>query len=157
MENRQVHLKGEAYFDIAKKEVGSKKQPFTVRTDQQEIKVLGTQFNVLSRTDQEETILTEGKVELKSVKKGIQKILTPGEMVQLASDGSLTSSHVSIDEYTAWKDGIIYFEDRSLVDILAALKHIYTIDFKPSTVPQKYFTVYLKLDRPFSDVLAMIT
>ena len=156
VEDRQVRLQGEAFFEVANRVNEQQRQPFTVHTDQQEIEVLGTQFNVVSRENQEQTVLTEGAIRLKSLKKSEENTLSPGEMVELNADGSLTKSKVPIEEYTAWKDGIIYFEDRSLMDILTELKRIYPVDFKPKQVPQKNFTVYLKRDRPLSDILAMI-
>src|SRR5690606_15112812 len=156
IEDRQVRLQGEAFFEVANRFKENRRQPITVHTDQQEIEVLGTQFNVVSRENQEQTVLTEGSIRLKSLKKREENTLSPGDMVELSADGSLAKSKVPIEEYTAWKDRIIYFEDRSLMDILTELKRIYPVEFTPKQVPQKKFTVYLKRDRPLSDILAMI-
>ena len=61
---RIVELKGEAYFDIAK----NPKMPFLVRTNNaMDIKVLGTQFNVMAYDDEKNinTTLIEGSVEVR--------------------------------------------------------------------------------------------
>src|SRR5690606_37883074 len=137
IEDRQVRLQGEAFFEVANRFKENRRQPFTVHTDQQEIEVLGTQFNVVSRENQEQTVLTEGSIRLKSLKKREENTLSPGDMVELSADGSLAKSKVPIEEYTAWKDGIIYFEDRSLMDILTELKRMYPVEITTKQVPQK--------------------
>src|SRR5690606_28191969 len=59
---RQVNIKGEAYFDVAKSVQQDKRIPFIVQTSLQKIEVLGTQFNVNAREDSEQSItLIEGK------------------------------------------------------------------------------------------------
>ena len=67
-EQRVVRQTGEVFFFVTK---GS--SPFVVKTDQGEIKVLGTKFNVNSNSDDLEVEVEEGTVELK-VNKFINKI-----------------------------------------------------------------------------------
>lgn len=55
-DNREVQLKGEAYFKVQK---GS---TFTVNTELGNVSVLGTQFTVESRTDLYKVVCFEGKV-----------------------------------------------------------------------------------------------
>jgi transmembrane sensor len=57
--NRNVSLRGEAYFEVEK---GSK---FTVKTPNGEVKVLGTRFSVLDKEDGFVVYCFEGKVEVK--------------------------------------------------------------------------------------------
>jgi len=57
-DNREIDLKGEAYFKVAK---GSK---FTVRTPQGEVVVLGTQFTVNARENFFEVVCFEGLVQV---------------------------------------------------------------------------------------------
>lgn len=54
--NRNVNLKGQAYFKVAK---GKK---FRIETPQGNVQVLGTQFNVIARTNLFEVVCYEGKV-----------------------------------------------------------------------------------------------
>jgi ferric-dicitrate binding protein FerR (iron transport regulator) len=65
---REVTLDGEAFFEV------TKKGDFIVSTSSGIIKVLGTQFNVISRNDFFEVICYEGKV--KVIFQGQEKILT---------------------------------------------------------------------------------
>lgn len=59
---REVHLSGEAFFDVVRNE----KKPFIIHTDVIDIKVLGTAFNVRSYANEKntETSLIRGSVEI---------------------------------------------------------------------------------------------
>ena len=61
-ETREVELKGEAYFDVAKNAL----KPFIIHTHQMDIKVLGTAFNVKSYPGDKssETSLIHGSIEV---------------------------------------------------------------------------------------------
>ena len=59
---REVHLSGEAFFDVVRNE----KKPFIIHTDVIDVKVLGTTFNVRSYANEKntETSLIRGSVEI---------------------------------------------------------------------------------------------
>src|SRR5690606_20559841 len=63
---RRVQLEGEAYFEITKQKPEGKPVPFIIETKKQQIKVLGTTFNVSAYQNEgiETTTLIEGKVEV---------------------------------------------------------------------------------------------
>ena len=58
--NREVYLKGEGYFEVFK----NPNQPFIVKTNVMDIKVLGTIFNISAYEDEQNAyaVLVEGKV-----------------------------------------------------------------------------------------------
>jgi ferric-dicitrate binding protein FerR (iron transport regulator) len=60
LKDRRVELVGEGYFEVAK----DKAHPFIVKTDKQEVEVLGTHFNINSYADEvsTKTTLLEGSV-----------------------------------------------------------------------------------------------
>jgi ferric-dicitrate binding protein FerR (iron transport regulator) len=75
---RQVHLSGEAFFEVAK----DKTKPFIIYTRTINLKVLGTAFNVRSydNENETETSLVHGSVEVTLLSRPDQKIfLKPGE------------------------------------------------------------------------------
>ena len=78
--NRKVNLSGEAFFEVEK---GS---TFTVITENGNVQVLGTKFNVHSRGGSFLVKCTEGRVEVTS--KGSKEILNAGDVVEL-NDNSL--------------------------------------------------------------------
>ncbi|MCS4163818.1 FecR family protein [Sphingobacterium sp. BIGb0116] len=156
LKNRILTLKGEAFFEVAKRQQADIKQGFIVLTDKQRIAVLGTKFNVLSREGAEQTVLTEGSIALKSIKSGKNKLLIPGEMAMLDDQGSIDKTIAITEDYMSWKDGNLYYENKSLRYILSDLANIYPIHFDPNKVPNRNFTLFLKRDRSFSEILDLI-
>ena len=76
--NREVTLVGEGYFDVTK----NKEKPFIIRTENINIKVLGTVFNVkaYSNDKQTETSLIHGSIEVTIKNRPNDKIiLSPSE------------------------------------------------------------------------------
>ncbi|WP_394676075.1 FecR family protein [uncultured Sphingobacterium sp.] len=156
LKNRILSLKGEAFFEVAKRQQAGIKQDFIVLTEKQRIAVLGTKFNVLSREKVEQTVLTEGSIALKSIKSGKNELLIPGEMAMLDDQGAIGKTIAITEDYTSWKDGNLYYENKSLRDILSDLANIYPIHFDPNKVPNRNFTLFLKRDRSFSEILDLI-
>lgn len=102
---RKVKLQGEAYFEIFK----DKAHPFIVETDEQQIEVLGTHFNVNSYKDEPgiATTLIEGSVKISSG--GIQRIIKPGDQA-FNKSGSITVMRVNLESVMDWKNGDFYLD-----------------------------------------------
>lgn len=133
---REVDLKGEAYFEVAK----NPRMPFKVKSRDAEIEVLGTHFNVRAYTDERamKTTLVEGSVKVNS--RGSNKILKPGEQAVLEGKAMQVST-VVVEEQIAWKNGLFQFQDASLEDVMKQASLWY--DLKVSyagKIPQKQFT-----------------
>jgi ferric-dicitrate binding protein FerR (iron transport regulator) len=114
--NRRVKLDGEGYFEIAK----DKAHPFIVESNNQEVEVLGTHFNVnaYSNESSTNTTLLEGSVKISAGNK--QQILKPGEQ-GINSGNGIQVSQANIDNITDWKDGDFYL-DR--IDFKQAMRKI---------------------------------
>ena len=81
-EGREVMLKGEAYFEVAK----NVSRPFVVKTEQLDIKVLGTSFNMKSYpSETQQVTLVQGKVEVRVG--NYSRKLQPGEQLNYSSEG----------------------------------------------------------------------
>lgn len=86
---REVHLSGEAYFDVAK----DKERPFIIHTKTIDLKVLGTAFNLRSYANekQTETSLIHGSLEIVLHNNpGKKIILTPNEKLIVQNDQSVS-------------------------------------------------------------------
>lgn len=85
LENREIWLNGEAFFDVSK----DASHPFMVNTNRMTVRVLGTAFNVRSYNTAEdiETTVLEGKVEV-SLNESKEKkvILLPNEKISLKNN-----------------------------------------------------------------------
>lgn len=123
---RKIHLQGEAYFEVKKEH-----RPFIVSTDNIEVKVLGTSFNVNAYANEETNIvsLASGKVEL--INKINQEIhtLDPGWQIVYSAD-TITRKQVAIEVIGEWKDGIISFENDNFEFIVKRLERYYGVKFK---------------------------
>jgi transmembrane sensor len=138
-------LKGEAYFEVAK----NPKCPFILKVNNKaDIKVLGTHFNVMAYEDEPEmeTTLVEGSVNVNS-SNGTTINLTPGQQSRLKSDGSLSKMEVNTFAYTAWKDGIFFFNNEDMGSIMRKLNRWYNVNIEFETDGAKNVVFFGKLKR----------
>ncbi|ERJ57955.1 FecR family protein [Sphingobacterium paucimobilis] len=123
-EERQVHLQGEAYFEVAKDD----KQPFVVTFADQKVRVLGTHFNISAYDAAvQRTTLMEGRVQ---VEKGSETVsLLPNEQV-VALGSKMVKKSVEAAEYMAWKDGSFVFHNATPNEIMQQLALWYDLQIK---------------------------
>ncbi len=165
-DNRVVFLEGEAFFDVAtkyktsSKSTGSavigndsRKVPFKVISKNQEIEVLGTQFNVSAYEDESrvKTTLVEGTVQVKTTK--FDKLLKPGE--QASTHGyKIDIKKVDTQQYTGWKDGFFYFDKSATENVLAQLARWYDLDIAyQGQIPKVRVFGIIDRNKPLGSVL----
>jgi len=122
---RNVELKGEAYFKVAHQA----SQPFTVTVNGLTIKALGTEFNIKSY-DKEATFisLVNGSISVTNAD-GNQVILSPGEAVVVANSHSpLQKENFDKTTVLAWLQGIYIFTNEKLQQIAVVAERWYDID-----------------------------
>jgi ferric-dicitrate binding protein FerR (iron transport regulator) len=158
--NRNVMLvDGEAYFEVAK----DKSRPFVVSTKTQEVEVLGTHFNINSYGDQGRTVTTleEGSVKVSSWDRKIAHsmntiILKPGEQ-SLSAGGLLTVREADMQSALAWKEGMIYFRDAPIQEVLRQVSLWYKIEIEYEGIPTKeVFNGGVKRTADLSSVLRIL-
>lgn len=127
-EEREVYVRGEAYFEVAKMQ----DKPFIVKVDQMSVNVLGTKFNISTRVENVvQTVLVEGKVRLES--KGRQVVLKPSQKADFDSESEdWTVENVDVSSYVAWKDGNFVFDNKSLEYIMNRLSLWYDVEVQYS-------------------------
>ena len=120
---RIVSLQGEGYFEIVK----DKTHPFVVKTDNQEVEVLGTHFNISSYQDDavEKTTLLEGSVKLSAF--GNFRILKPGQQAKLI-DGKMSVEETDTDLAIAWKDNKFVFESEPIERVMKLVERWYNVE-----------------------------
>jgi len=132
---RQVELEGEAYFEISKKNVvnGNKTtsyKPFTVKTNNQVVRVLGTVFNVSAYPDEKwtKTTLVEGSVAI-TVNRDTKKeyILKPGQQ-GIADEGGLQVKDIDLAAAVAWKNGQFVFVEEPLESVMQKVARWYNVE-----------------------------
>lgn len=128
-DKREVRLKGEAFFQVAK----DTSRPFEVVTENIVTKALGTSFNVKAFPDEPIQIsLVTGKVLVNNTsfrgKEGL--ILQPGESTVYDQEkpGTLNRQYFDKKRVLAWKKGIIYFDEANEETVYTTLERWYGVD-----------------------------
>lgn len=115
--NRDVTLTGEAFFDVRKSET-----PFVIKTANIKIKVLGTAFNVRAYPHEKrsETSLLRGSVEVTLDERPNQRIiLKPSEKIIVKNDHqSKDRSIATVQEPLIVLSGITKIKDSAVVETL---------------------------------------
>jgi len=122
---RNVELKGEAYFKVAH----DKAKPFIVTSGDARVEVLGTQFNVNTKSSSGsmEVVLTSGKVSV-YYKDSRQShvLLDPGEKAIMNTEQKQISKAVNADaNYMAWKTREIVFDNETMAEVVNTLQNVY--------------------------------
>lgn len=123
--NRVVTLKGEGFFEVT----SDKKHPFTVKTDNFDVLVTGTKFNISSYSDDQKisATLAEGRIQL-STKNDKHFILKPGEKISFNQE---TMDHyleqADVESEIAWVDGEFIFWEIPFPDLIKRLERWYDV------------------------------
>lgn len=157
---RIVELRyGEAFFEVtsAEKHGGS---AFRVTTRNQEIEVLGTQFNVSAyREDKAVTsTLVEGKVAVNTG--NTKKELKPGEQAIVTKDDpEITVSTVDVNNYITWRNGFFGFDEKPLAEIMQTLSRWYDVEveFENKSLQNIRFSGVLGRREPIKVLLSLIS
>ena len=123
---RSVYLEGEAYFKVTK----NKARPFVVKSQGQEIKVLGTSFNVRNRPNEDlaETTLISGAVSLCFNNDSVPVRLNPNEQITYSkSNQSIRKDTVVAHEYIAWATEKMTFDNDRFTDVISYLEDKYQL------------------------------
>lgn len=133
-EERMVYLEGEAFFEVSE----NKNHPFIVNTQEVDIKVLGTKFNVSSYDTDENiaTTLVEGAVSVYETRSPENEILlSPNFQANYHKFGnSFEKTKVNTDNYTAWMQGRLIIDNLKFSEILQRLERRYAVKFVNNAV-----------------------
>jgi len=161
-DEREVYLDGEAMFEVAHDE----DHPFHVLTNNMEVKVLGTIFDLCAYSDDStiNTVLEKGSVELTykrySFLGSTSEIMVPGMLaVYDPANKIMVQKSVNTKDYTSWKDGYLVLEKKSLGGIVKKLSRYYnvTIEVENPELADETFSGYLDLRNSAVQVLALIS
>ncbi|WP_354374850.1 FecR family protein [Pedobacter africanus] len=133
---RKVSLQGEAYFQVAK----DKAHPFVVKSGNQEVEVLGTQFNINAyKSTNTKTTLLEGSVKL--AYNAQQKILLPNQQATTGK-GDIAVKDIDGEFAVAWKNGFFMFDSERLEDIMEKLSRWYNVEVEFTEPALKNMTFF---------------
>lgn len=120
---RLVELSGEGFFNVTH----DQKKPFIVKTDNYNIKVLGTEFNVKAyeKTEKFTTSLIRGSVEVSSGIDNQSVVLVPNQAV------TVVNSHLTIipvdENELLWREGILSINDKTIPELILILEQYFDV------------------------------
>ncbi len=124
--NRDVRLNGEAFFDVTP----NKDIPFNVNTQINQIRVVGTKFNVCSydNTNNFEAALVEGMIDIYSAHHN--KVIARMQKDEFLSISNGVMKHAKLDsqDFLRWREGIYCFDDIPLSELFAKLEKYYNVE-----------------------------
>jgi len=122
-DHRQVELKGEAFFKISRNE----NAPFVVKTNECEVEVLGTIFNVMAYDEfgRKEITLISGKVNVRM--SGGEQVLNPGQALIL-KDQKFQVTEVNSVQASSWVENKFNFSNIPLSELMKRLENWYDVD-----------------------------
>jgi len=152
---REVALKGEAFFDVKKDG-----KAFIVKTDNMQVHVKGTRFNVeaYKKNGTVKTTLEEGKVELHV--DGNDKFFTmiPGDQLILNTKlNDVTVQKVDPTNFSAWKEEKLIFDNVPLSEIATKLENRYKVKITIKSAKAKRELLTMTIEQEdIEEVLEMI-
>jgi len=150
---REVKLKGEAFFSVAKNE----KAPFIVSAGDLQVSVLGTRFMVTAPTDKDRSTVTlhSGSVEVEVGES--QTKLEPGEQLQYYhDDNAVRVEEVVLED---WTKPSLDFYAASLEEIFYSLEKNFGVNFvvdKPLPDQPRY-TIRFTAEQNIDDILYILS
>ena len=127
--NRNTHLSGEAYFEVARNE----KKPFIVKTNGIDVKALGTAFNISAYPEDTQLITTlfSGKVAVQPTLTKQQIMLAPNQVaIYYKSGNKIEVTPYDKKLFAQWRGGYLSFEMMYLQDITKLLERNYNVVFR---------------------------
>ncbi|RAJ06468.1 FecR family protein [Chitinophaga skermanii] len=125
---RRVQVTGEAFFKVT----NDAAKPFVVSTRyQQEIKVLGTEFNINAYDDEPfvRTTLISGKVMVQhQATTQSSVILQPGQEAQNGGSTIVVQKDVDIEQSTAWLNNMFTFNKADIKTVMRQIGRWYNVD-----------------------------
>lgn len=116
---REIFVEGEIYLEVSP----DANRPFIVKTNQLDVRVLGTKFNVNAYTEKQSVVLISGSVEVGIHHHTTQRI-KPNEMLAYA-DNQLRIQTVNVANYISWINGYCVFEEEGVAKVVDKLSQFY--------------------------------
>lgn len=122
---REVYLNGEAFFEVEHE----KDLPFIVHTENLNIRVLGTEFNLSAYKEDQlaYAVLINGKIQAENPNDNSSLDVSPGYKV-CYKDGFLQTEKVAVEKYITWINGELLFIDDSFQVIKHKLERKYDLE-----------------------------
>lgn len=154
-DRREVFLKGEAFFQVTHNE----KAPFIVHTDQLDVQVLGTTFNVSGYNNENmlKVTLVEGSIRIHQ--QGDSVKIRPNEQYNYNKNTrEKRVQTVDTELFTSWVNDEYIFKDTTLDEIFNRINHWYMFDvtYESPSLKEKKFFLTIGRDASLDQIIQII-
>lgn len=156
--NREVQLNGEAYFEVSK----DKEHPFTVQTENVDVQVLGTHFNVDAYRNNPEvkTTLLTGSVAVSNKRNSQRMVLKPNEIaIYNKVEKKLTREALeNTNDKIAWLHGEFIFDHLPLAEIARELSNSFgtTVHIADTTLLNYHISARFRNGEDLETILSVL-
>lgn len=122
--NRNILMKREGFFEVTK----NPKKPFVIKTNDTQVEVLGTSFNVKAYEEDDLLSITvsTGKVLVKVASQDLQLSLTPNQHLTVDNKRRTINKETFIEnDYIKWMNGILYFHKTPIKEVIKTIERTY--------------------------------
>ncbi|MBL8987525.1 MAG: FecR domain-containing protein [Gemmatimonadetes bacterium] len=151
-DQRTVHLKGRAYFAVAKQPG----RPFRVKTEGGELVVLGTRFDVDAQAADLRMVVVEGRVAVAAARGG-QTRVSAGQVSRVVDGRLLPTQRVpDASGETKWVGRFLAFQNTPLRQVGRDIERVYGVRVVvDTTIADRTITTWLA-DRSLAEVLRIV-
>ncbi|MDR2562610.1 MAG: FecR domain-containing protein [Prevotellaceae bacterium] len=121
-DRRMIELQGEAIFDV----VANPEAPFTVKSGEMQVQVLGTSFDVKSYQEDNQILVSvaSGKVSVDIA--GNKALLTANKQIKFDKTNSKAEIlEIEAEKYFSWADGTLYFSRTPIREVINMINRRY--------------------------------
>ncbi|MBO9635844.1 MAG: FecR domain-containing protein [Chitinophagaceae bacterium] len=142
-DTRKISIEGEVYIEVAP----DKNKPFIVQTNEAEIQVLGTIFNINAYENEEASAITlvNGSVKvLRGASPESNVVLDPGQQAILfpaQQRKPIQVKQVDVQQQIAWKNGLFSFKSTDIASMMRQMERWYDMEaVYPKGMPADRFS-----------------
>lgn len=156
---RKVMLSGEAFFDVTARA----SQPFSIRTDNLQVTVLGTRFNLKAYENESASSISmaSGKVniDVNGSHESGGKVIAAGEQGVLnKSTGQFATTKIDTAWVGKWRSDELFIDGQSLKEVFGMLERQYNVSIEVHNNKILSESVTLNLQEPtLEEVLDMLS
>ena len=148
--SREINFEGEAFFTV------KKGRPFSVNSETGTTEVLGTSFNIYTRSKRYEVQCITGKVKVISPTQN-EVVLVSDYSASIASDGQILvkknpKSHASID----WTNNKFSFTSVPLYTVFQEVERQYNVTIQTGISAELIYTGHFQGQREVEEVLELL-
>ncbi|HEY9113145.1 MAG TPA: FecR domain-containing protein [Bacteroidales bacterium] len=148
--SRNLQFEGEGFFQV------EKGKQFTVESKLGKTIVLGTSFNIYSRSEGYKVFCQTGKVKVVSTKNS-EVILVPGQMAEVDQLGKIkVSENITLEEPMSWRDNMFNFVAAPIQTVFEEIERQYNITITNTLETELYYTGHFSREKPVEEVLSLI-